>query len=74
MTTAPPEVIESFVVKKAGKYMEGHSYCNIAHIGYKFRWSKTKDGARIFNDESLAKQMASISGGKVVNFNQPIQG
>jgi len=54
--------------------MEGHSYCNIAHIGYRFFWSKTQDGARIFEKEQLAKQMASISGGKVVNFNQPTQG
>jgi hypothetical protein len=51
--------------------MEGHSYCNIMHIGYRFFWTKTQDKARVFECKDLADRMASISKGKVITAPNP---
>lgn len=55
-----------YVIKKAGKFMEGHSYCNIAHIGYKFSWTKVESEARFFESAEQAKRLANVCSGKVV--------
>lgn len=56
----------NYVVKKGKKFMEGHSYCNIRHIGYKFSWTLDESLARRFDDRSVACHFAMESNGKAI--------
>lgn len=57
----------AYVVKKAGKYLSGHSYAT--GIGYKFNWTPDPSFARRFADdeEVYANVFASQTNGRKVH-------
>ncbi|MNZ70246.1 hypothetical protein D3C78_885780 [compost metagenome] len=55
----------SYVIKKRGKYMEGHGYAT--GFGYNFHWTNNINEARHFaDDDGAIASLARLSKGKII--------